>query len=167
MLRIEATIKQGYRVGSGTSAVDPRFNEDGGTIRLQSPEFKKRGLDCDAYFGGKIDEAWVCGTLGCDLTPRTVTILKPEYHFTGVRWTDKHDKPGEPPVTENFFLSPAQIEFGGNSYKALLYIPDPATKPGHFHPPTTLEVIAQKVPDIAYGDRAALFYNPGAVQISE
>lgn len=162
---VDATVQQGYRVASGTSDIDPTFNVDGGTIRMQIPEFQKRGLDFDAYFGGKADLAYVCGTLGLDLTPHTVSLLKPEYHFTKVRWTDKFDKEGQPLFLENFFLSAAQILFKGRTYKALLYIPDPATKPGHFHLPTTLEVIAQKIPGIQYGDRLTLGYNPDAVVI--
>jgi hypothetical protein len=166
MLRVEGVIKQGYRVASGASANDPRFNEDGGTIRLQAPEFKKQGLDFDDYFGGKIDEAYVGGTLGVNMMPSAYTILAPEYYFTGVRWTDKFDKAGEPPFLENFYLSKAEIEFNGQKYKALLYIPDPGTKPDHFHPTTRMEVIAQKIPGITYGDHVTLYYNPEAVRIS-
>lgn len=165
MKQVEATVKQGYRVGSGTSTADPRFNEDGGTIRLQIPEFRKHGLDFDVYFGGPADTGYVCGTLGLNLAPQRVTILKPEYDFEQVRWTHKFDHAGAPPFTENFFLSAASVRFGNADYKALLYIPDPATKPGHFHPPTTLEVIAQKIAGIGYGDRVTLTYNPEAVQI--
>ncbi|MDD4616841.1 MAG: hypothetical protein PHW76_07005 [Alphaproteobacteria bacterium] len=163
MRTIEAKVKKGYRVASGTSTEDTRFNKAGGTIRMQIPEFKKRGLDFDAYFGGAPDEAYVCGTLGLDLSPHVVTIVNPEYHFVGIRWTDIFDKEGEPPFLENFFLSEAQIEFRGKIYKALLYIPDPATKPGHYHPPTTIEVVAQKIPNITYGDTVILHYNPNAI----
>ncbi len=163
---VSAIIKQGYRVASGQALEghDQRFNRDGGTIRLQIPEFKKRGLDFDAYFGGAADEAYVVGTLGCNIAPYAMTILKPEFSFTTVRWTDKFDNE-IPNFAENFFLSPAGIEFEGVRYKALLYIPDPSTKPGYFHPPTMIEVIAQKIPDIAYGHGVTLFYNRDAIGI--
>ncbi len=165
MKSVEATVKEGYRVASGTSAKDPRFNAEGGTIRMQIPEFKKRGLDFDAYFGGKPGEAYICGTLGLDLSPLTVKILSPEYHFENVRWTDKFDKDGTQ-FLESFYLSEAHVIFQGRPYKALLYIPDPKTKPGHFHPSTTLEVIAQKIPNIAYGHHVRLEYNEKAVEIA-
>lgn len=164
MEKIEAVVKQGHRVASGTSASDPRFNEDGGTIRLQIPEFKKHGLDLDVYFGGRVDEAYVCGTLGLDMAPQHLLLVNPEYYFTDVRWTDKFDQRGAPFV-ENFYLSPARVTFNGVAYKALLYIPDPKTKPGHYHPPSTVEVIAQKIPGIAYGDKVILEYNPDAIRL--
>jgi len=165
MEHIDALVKAGYRVASGTSIKDPRFNKDGGTIRLQIPEFRKRGLDFDAYFGGKADEAYVCGTLGLDITPKSFTIEEPEYHFEDVRWTDKFDKEGEPPFVENFYLSKASVVFKAQLYKALLYIPDPKTKPGHFHPPTTIEVIAQPIRNVQYGSHVTLWYEPKAIKL--
>jgi hypothetical protein len=166
MQRVNATIRQGYRVASGQAlaGADQRFNEDGGTIHLQIPEFKKRGLDFDEYFEGLPGKAYVVGTLGCDISPYVMHILRPEYHFVDVRWTEKfdHDIPG---FKENFFLSPAAVEFAGSGFKALLYIPDPATKPDHFHPPSTIEVIAQKIPNVTYGDRVILSFNPAAIRL--
>lgn len=166
MQTVKATIRRGYRVASGQAleGTDQRFNEDGGTICLQVPEFKKRGLDLDEYFGGKPGQAYVLGTLGCDITPYEVRIVRPEYHLLDVRWTEKFDNE-IPEFKENFFLSPAVVEFGGSCYRALLYMPDPATKPGHFHPPSTIEVIAQRIPDLAYGDSIVLSYNPGAISL--
>jgi hypothetical protein len=166
MQSVEAVVKEGYRVASGTSTKDPTFNATGGTIRMQLPEFKKRGLDLDAYFGGQADEVYVCGTLGLSVAPLTVAIQEPEHYFENVRWTDKFDKEGQPPFLENFYLSAAEVVFRNAAYKALLYIPDPKTKPGHFQPPTTVEVIAQKIPGIRYGDRVMLRYRPEAVKIA-
>jgi hypothetical protein len=159
---VKATIIQGFRVASGSSEKDPSFNADGGTIRLQMVEFAKRGLDFNSYFDGDFVE----GTLGLTVAPLSVKIKSPKYFFQGVRWTDKHDKPGAPPFVENFFLDPARIIFKGQTYKGLLYIPDPATKPGHFHLPTTIEVVAQKVPGISYGDDVVLEYNDAAIELA-
>jgi len=166
MQQVKATVLQGHRVASGQAlpGMDQRFNQDGGTIALQIPEFRKRGLDFDEYFGGKAGEIYIVGTLGCDVAPFTIAIGHPEYHFMDVRWTDKLDKE-IPGFKENFFLSPAKVEFGGKSYKALLYIPDPATKLAHLQRPSTIEVIAEKVPNIRYGDSVTLFYNPEAIKL--
>ncbi|MGO8739483.1 hypothetical protein [Rhodoblastus sp.] len=166
MKEVAAVIKQGYRVASGRAfdGHDQRFNADGGTIRLQIPKFRERGLDIDSYFGGTVDEAFVSGTLGCDIRPRRMTILRPEYHFKSVRWTDKFDRE-RPGFSEDFFLSEAAILFAGKSFKALIYIPSPETKVAHFHPPTTIEVIAQKIDGIKYGDRVTLLYSPEAIRI--
>ncbi len=166
MKEVGAVIKQGYRVASGRAfeGHDQRFNADGGTIRLQIPKFRELGLDMERYFGGKVDEAFVAGTLGCDIRPRKMTILRPEYHFKSVRWTDKFDidRPG---FAEDFYLSEAAILFNEKNFKALIYIPSPETKPAHFHPPTTIEVIAQKIDGIGYGDRVTLLYAPQAIGI--
>lgn len=166
MDQVGAVIRPGYRVASGQAfeGHDQRFNEDGGTIRLQIPKFRERGLDIDQYFGGGIDEAYVAATLGCDISPRRMTIVRPEYHFRSVRWTDKFDQQS-PGFTEDFYLSPAAILFAGKSFKALIYIPAPETKPAHVHPPTTIEVIAQKIDRIKYGDRVTLLYSPEAIRI--
>ncbi len=166
MDEIGAAIKQGYRVASGQAfdGHDQRFNEDGGTIRLQIPKFREMGFDMDLYFGGKVDEAYVAGTLGCDISPRKMTILRPEYRFRSVRWTDKFDRE-RPGFTEDFHLSEAAILFAGKQFKALIYIPSPETKPAHFHPPTTIEVIAQNIAGIGYGDRVTLLYSPQAIRI--
>ncbi len=166
MKEVAAVIKRGYRVASGRAldGHDQRFNADGGTIRLQIPKFRELGLDMESYFGGKVDEAFVAGTLGCDISPRKMTILRPEYYLKSVRWTDKfdHERPG---FAEDFHLSEAAIRFDGKSFRALIYIPAPETKPAHFHPPTTIEVIAQKIDGIRYGDRVTLLYAPEAIRI--
>ena len=165
MFAIDTIVLEGWRVASGQSITDPVFNEFGGTIRMQMPEFKKHGLDLNSYFGGAEDVAFVCGTLGLDVAPLTVKIVNPEFHLTGVRWTDKFDQPGQPPFYENFFLSPAQVTYRTRTYKALLYIADPATKPGHHQPPTRIEVIAEKIAGIGYGSQARLHYNPSAIAL--
>jgi hypothetical protein len=159
-LKIQASVIEGYRVASGTSTIDQTFNIDGGTIRLQMPEFKKRGLDFDDYLG---NDNYLCGTLGLSVAPYIVKILNPEYYFKDVRWTDKFDKPDQLPYVENFFLDKASVIFNGQSYLGLIYIPDPLTKPGHFHLPTTIEVIAQKIPYISYGSIVTLEYNEKAI----
>jgi hypothetical protein len=168
MKEVGAVIKPGYRVASGRALEghDQRFNADGGTIRLQIPKFRELGLDMDRYFGGKPDEAYVAGTLGCDISPVRMTIRRHEYHFRSVRWTDKFDQE-RPGFTEDFYLSEASILFRGTSFKALIYIPAPETKPAHFRPPTTIEVIAQKIDGIGYGDRVTLLYAPEAIGIED
>ncbi|MGB9153249.1 MAG: hypothetical protein WCD70_09220 [Alphaproteobacteria bacterium] len=172
--QIEAKVVEGQRLASGTSQRDPSFNEeivkDGvkgkGTLFLQAGEFKKHGLDLDAYFG---EAGYVNGTLNLLIEPQTWTLGKRddfEYFLSGVHWTDKLDKPGEQPFVENFFLSPCQIIFGGNKYKAMIYIPDPATKPKHHAPLAPyIDVIAPRIPGIGYGSLVTLFYNSKAIHV--
>lgn len=152
MKTVKGAVLEGHRVASGTSQEDKRF--PGGTIRMQKPFFKERGLDFDAYFDGD----FVYGTLNLSIAPRHFKIAKPEFYFPQIKWTDIF-----PP--ENFFLSAAEVAFGGRAYRALIYIPDPATKPDHFHDLSVIEVIAQRIEGIAYGDEVRLGYAETAIEV--
>ncbi len=137
--QVSAVVARGHGVASGQSTADTRFPQ--GTIRLQLPFFAARGLDLDAYFSGN----FLAATLNLDLAPWRVQILKPEFFLSSVEWTDLMP-------AENFYLSAAQVGFGERLYKALLYIPDPATKPDHFQPPTIVEAIAEPIAGLGRGD---------------
>lgn len=154
MQTVKAKIVPGHQVASGRSTKDLRF--PGGTIRMQKPHFKQAGFDMDAFFGGD----FVHGTLNLDISPRKFTIKSPEIFLRAVTWSD---------ITpaENFFLSPAKILFKETAYTALIYIPDPATKPDHFQAPTVIEVIAQTIPGAEYGAEVFLHYAPDAIEISD
>ena len=73
---ISGTVVEGYRVASGPSKDYPY-----GALERQRPLFKARGLDLDGYFNG---------TLNIDIRPLTFTMLKPQYTFEHVAWTDLH-----------------------------------------------------------------------------
>jgi hypothetical protein len=152
MRKINATVIRGYRLSSGDQPEDPRF--PGGTLRMQKPLFAEAGFDLDRYFAGE----YVIGTLNLSVAPVVVRVKQPEVFLAGIKWS---------PVfpAENFYLSPAQIVHNGTIYQALLYIPDPATKVDHFPTPSMLEVIAQPIAGIGYGDATTLIYNPEAVAI--
>ncbi|MDD3287397.1 MAG: hypothetical protein PHX43_00125 [Alphaproteobacteria bacterium] len=153
MKTVEAIVRAGHRVASGESKTDVRFPE--GTIRMQAPFFKERGFDLRAYFDGD----FVYGTLNLSIAPHSFAIAQPEHFFDSIKWT-----PLQP--AENFFMTPAQINFRQQNYKAIIYIPDPATKPAHFQAPDIIEVIAQTIPDLHYGDKVNLTYNPKAIVIT-
>jgi hypothetical protein len=152
METINATVIRGYRLSSGDSPEDTRF--PGGTLRMQMPFFAAAGFDVARYFAGE----FVQGTLNLSIAPDIVRVKKPEIFLPGIKWS---------PVfpAENFYLSPAQIVHNDTTYRALLYIPDPATKVEHFPTPSMLEVIAQRITGIRYDDETMLIYNPEAVAI--
>lgn len=147
-------MSRGHMVASGKSTKDSRFPE--GTIKMQLPFFKECGLDFDEYFGGD----FVCGTLNLSIDPQTVKIEKPEFFFREIKWTALFP-------AENFFMSKAEIVFNEKTYRALLYIPDPSTKPDHFQAPSIIEVIAQRIPDLEYDAEVTLRYNPEAISIHQ
>jgi hypothetical protein len=152
MKEIRATVVRGYRLASGDSPDDTRF--PGGTLRMQKPFFAEAGFDLDGYFAGD----FVTGTLNLSIAPDLVRVKKPEVFLAGIKWS---------PVfpAENFYLSPAQLLHNGTTYRALLYIPDPATKIEHFPKPSMIELIAQPVAGIGYGDETTLIYNPEAIAV--
>jgi hypothetical protein len=152
MKSVRAVVQSGHRVASGESADDRRF--PGGTIRMQKPFFKDKGLDFDAFFDGD----FVYGTLNLSIAPNKFKIGKPKFYFPNIKWTDVF-----PP--ENFYLSPAEVRFKGKNYKTLVYIPDPATKPDHFQCASIIEVIAQRIEGISCGDEVVLAYPQEALVI--
>lgn len=153
MKSIKAIVRAGHRVASGKSATDRRFQ--GGTIRMQAPFFRERGLDFKSYFGGD----FVYGTLNLSIAPHRFRIAKPKFFFPKIKWTEVF-----PP--ENFYLSPAEIRFQAKGYKALIYIPDPATKPDHFQDPSVIEVIAERIEGISCEDEVILSYPAETLEIA-
>lgn len=131
-ISISGTVVEGYRVASEPSKDYPYY----GALERQRPLFKARGLDLDDYFNG---------TLNIDIRPLIFTMLKPQYTFEHVAWTDLH-----PP--ETFSFSRCQVIFRGLTYAGWVYYPHPETKLRHFQNPSLLEVIALPIPEIRYGE---------------
>ena len=135
---LNGILVQGYRVASGPSKDYPY-----GALEHQRPIFKSRGLDLDDYFNG---------TLNIDIRPHTFEMIKPEFTFKHVRWTDLH-----PP--EHFSFSRCKVVYREIEYDGWVYYPHPETKLRHFQNPSLLEVIAKPIPGIAYGDNLGVFVN--------
>ncbi len=141
---IPGILIQGYRVASGPSADYPY-----GALDRQRPIFTSRGLDLSEYFNG---------TLNIDIRPRTFTMVKPEFTFHSVEWTDLH-----PP--EHFSFSRCEVIFKNVKYDGWVYYPHPETKKRNFQNPSLLEVIAMPVPEIKYRDRLQVLINPEEIEI--
>ena len=122
-----------------------------GALERQSPLFKARGLDLDGYFNG---------TLNINIRPLTFTMLKPQYTFEQVAWTDLH-----PP--ETFSFSRCQVIFRELAYDGWVYYPHPETKLRHFQNPSLLEVIALPIPAIRYGEAVQVRVNTEEMLVSE
>lgn len=139
-------LVQGYRVASGPSKDYPY-----GALDRQRPFFKKGGLDLDKYFNG---------SLNIDIRPYKFTVLKPEFTFYHVEWTDLH-----PP--EHFSFSHCRVIFEGREYDGWVYYPHPKTKLRHFQNPSLLEVIAMPIPGIQYGDALQVLLNPKEIGLEK
>jgi len=143
---IHGILVQGYRVASGPSRDYPY-----GALDRQRPLFKSRGLDLGPYFNG---------TLNIDIRPNTFKLIKPEFTFQHVEWTDLH-----PP--EHFSFSRCRVIHKDIEYEGWVYYPHPETKLRHFQNPSLLEVIAVLIPDIKYGDELDVLLNPEEIHVME
>ena len=143
-VKIPGIVVQGYRVASGPSKDYPY-----GALDRQRLIFKSRGLDLDGYFNG---------TLNVDIHPLAFKMLKPEFTFYNVEWTDLH-----PP--EHFSFSRCKVIFKNIEYDGWIYYPHPETKLRNFQNPSLLEVIAKSIPEITYGDEVEVLVNPEEMEI--
>ena len=109
------------------------------------------GLDLEGYFNG---------TLNIDIRPHTFTLIKPEFTFRHVEWTDLH-----PP--EHFSFSRCKVIYKEIEYEGWFYYPHPETKLRNFQNPSLLEVIAYEIPGIKYGDEVGVPVNPERIEISK
>jgi hypothetical protein len=144
-ISLHGIIAQGYRVASGPSKDYPY-----GALERQRPIFRSRGLDLSSYFNG---------TLNLDIRPHTFNLIKPEYTFQHVEWTDLH-----PP--EHFSFSRCKVIYKDVEYEGWVYYPHPETKLRHFQDPSLLEVIAYEIPEIKYGAEVQVLVNPEEIEVS-
>lgn len=141
---IHGIVLQGYRVASGPSK-DYLY----GALDRQRPIFKSRGLDLSGYFNG---------TLNIDISPHTFKLIRPEFTFHHVEWTDLH-----PP--EHFSFSRCKVVYKNVKYEGWVYYPHPETKLRHFQNPSLVEVVAYPIPEIKYGDEVEVLLNPEEITV--
>lgn len=143
-ITVHGILVKGYGVASGPSADYPY-----GALERQIPIFRVRGLDLsDSYLG----------TLNIDIRPFTFELIKPEFTFRDVHWTDLH-----PP--EHFSFSQCTVLFAGIEYTGWIYYPHPETKKRNFQGPSLMEVIAHRIPDIESGDALDVKVNPERIKV--
>jgi hypothetical protein len=141
---LHGIVVQGYRVASSPSKDYPY-----GALDRQRPFFKLRGLDLSEYFNG---------TLNIDIRPYSFKLIKPEFTFHNVEWTDLH-----PP--EHFSFSRCKIIFQSKEYDGWVYYPHPETKLRHHQNPSLLEVIAYPIPQIRYGNEVEVLLNSEEIEV--
>lgn len=141
---LPGTLARGYRVASGPSRDYPY-----GALDRQRPIFNARGLALEGYFNG---------TLNVDIRPATFAMLKPQFTFPLVEWTDLH-----PP--ETFSFSRCRVVFREIEYDGWVYYPHPETKLRNFQNPSLLEVIARPIAGIEYGDALGVWVNAAEIEV--
>ena len=145
-IALQGVLVRGYRVASGPSKDYPY-----GALERQRPIFKARGLDLDGYFNG---------TLNIDIRPFRFKMVRPEFTFQHVRWTDLHP-------SEHFSFSRCNVLYKTAEYKGWVYYPHPETKLRHFQNPSLLEVIAYPIPEINYGDSLEVWVNQDEILVEK
>jgi CTP-dependent riboflavin kinase len=143
-IHLTGILVQGHRVASR-----PSNNYPYSSLEKQKPYFKDLGLDLYSYFNG---------TLNISIAPREFEMIKPEFTFELVEWTDLH-----PP--ETFSFSRCRVRFKGQEYEGWVYYPHPETKRTHFQNPSLVEVITWEIAGIEYGDRLEVELNPDEIKI--
>lgn len=132
---LNGKIVVGYRVASGRQE-GCRF--PGGTIQLQQPFFKEKGIDLSSYF---------FGTLNVDLSPFEPT---PDHGFFDgmIEWL--------PGVQERFVLSRIEIKAKSSVCPGLWYYPHPQTKQDHFQRESVVELLLPWIDGLAIGEVVAV-----------
>jgi len=131
-MKVAGKIIPGYGVASGKGN-DSRY--EGGTLQIQDPFFRERGLDLSPYY---------MGTLNVDIAPMTYAIGTPKHFIKEVAWSE-HIPP------ENFYFFDVSLHMGEETYAGLIYMPDPKTKADHVQKPTVLELLMPKIANLNYG----------------
>lgn len=146
-MKVDGKIIPGYGVASGKGG-DSRYKE--GTLTLQYPHFKKRGLDLEPYY---------LGTVNVDIVPFCFEILTPKLFFANVDWSEFIDP-------ENFYFFDVKAFYEGAVYEGLIYLPDPKTKMDHHQKPTVLELILPKIAELRYGQPIELEVDSKQIRIT-
>jgi len=143
-IHVRGILRKGYGVASGHSQQYPY-----GSLERQAPIFRARGLDLsDCYLG----------TLNIDIRPLVFELVKPEFTFRAVNWTDLH-----PP--ETFSFSRCRVSHAGTELEGWIYHPHPETKARHFQDPSLMEIIAPFMHGLTVGDELQIGLDPGRVSL--
>ncbi|WP_193212594.1 hypothetical protein [Luteolibacter marinus] len=135
---IPARVVPGHRVASGLNG-NPRF--PGGTLRMQQPFFRERGLDLAAFHPG---------TVNVSIAPWRYLVGGARHTFRRVKW-----HPVEP--AEDFSFFDVEVRHrGGPPVAGWIYYPHPETKPEHLQDPDVLELLLPFLDGLGYGDELEL-----------
>ena len=126
-------VVPGHRIASGDADDSPY---PAGSIRMQTPRFRERGLDISHFHPA---------TLNVSVAPNSYKLRQPDHTFRQVQW-DMNTPP------EDFSFAHCRI----NGVDALVYRPHPGTKPDHLQSPDVVEILAPYLPGLGYGSEVEL-----------
>lgn len=146
MQKVNGVLQSGHRVASGLSECSPY---SAGTIALQTPYFKKLGLDLSIYYPG---------TLNVSVAPLSFKLKQADIAFKNILWAE-----GFP--SENFSFVRCNIIYKEQRYPALVYYPHPETKVQHFQSDSLIEVLCEKIKGVSYGDSVIIEYDKSKIRM--
>ncbi len=150
-IKLRGTVVRGHQVASGMSG-DERF--PGGTLAMQVPFFKERGLDLSGYH---------LATINVSIAPMQFEVLAANDCFRNVKW-----HPSEPAEDFSFFHCQVEAPDEGIPVNGLVYFPHPETKPEHEQPDDVLEILLEKkISGISYGSTIELLLPREGFEIKE
>jgi hypothetical protein len=144
-LILSGRVKQGLRIASGLNP-DPTLKLNN-TIFLQKPFFKE-------VVGPRMDNIHN-GTVNLHIGPQEFQILKPDHEIT-CEWA--------PGVTETFWLVGATIAHNDKNYDGYVYYPLPSAVKNHGD--DTVELLAEKIPGLQYGDSVSVAVPEGKIRFA-
>ena len=142
-------IKQGHGVASGKSN-DSRFPN--GTIAMQIPFFKEKGLELSSFFPG---------TINLSLSGYTYKLGRPKYFFPSIKWS-----PDLPPEKFSFYECTIKPNKGTPVHGAFVYWPHPSTKPEFHQDFSVLEILAPFIKETHYGEEIEIYADPKSIFFS-
>lgn len=142
---ISGTVIEGHQVASRPSDHYPQ-----GTIEMQAPLFRERGLDLEGFY---------YGTLNISISPNHFRLRRPSHFFPQVEWTVHH-----PP--EDFSFCRCRVTAGNSTVDGWIYYPHPETKIRHHQDQSVIEIIAPWIEGITYGSTVTLEVLPDEIDIS-
>jgi hypothetical protein len=134
--------------GSQSASGQRHQDKEKGTISLQKPFFKEAGV--------RSVDSWFEGTINMSIAPKEFKIIEPDYIVTA-EW--------EQGTTETFWLVDVEVEYGGVRYPAYVYYPCPSVVKAH--PDTLVEVLAEKIDGVKYGENISLRIPLGRIIITK
>ncbi|MFT4940445.1 MAG: hypothetical protein ACI88A_003500 [Paraglaciecola sp.] len=146
MQKINGILQPGHWVASGLSESSPY---PAGTIAMQTPYFKKLGLDLSTYYPG---------TLNISIAPFSFKLKQADFAFKNIFWAE-----GFP--SEDFSFLRCALIHQKQRYSALVYYPHPETKTQHFHADSLIEILCEKIKGISYGDRLIIEYDKRKIRV--
>ncbi|HIK33490.1 MAG TPA: hypothetical protein IGS17_04765 [Oscillatoriales cyanobacterium M59_W2019_021] len=147
-VRVKGIVKKGYGVASGCTR-DPRFPQ--GTIEMQKPFFRERGLDLEGYFPG---------TINLSIAPHQYRVRQAKYTFKNIKWSI------DAPAEDFSFFDCRIIPISGEAIVGSIYYPHPETKPEHFQSPDILELLAPYISDLTYGNELTIEVDQRQIEIT-